>query len=145
MAKNKKSLPKRIGGVKVPKAVRKGGMAKVLKSKAGQALIAEAVMAVAAIATAKKASENPKARRLTHNAAEAVREKGGRGKAEASAASGMLVFALGEAVRSFSAALRNGGTRPSDTETAWRPAPPPAAAQRKTTSKPAPRPEAGQI
>ncbi|WP_395673204.1 hypothetical protein [Phenylobacterium sp.] len=153
MSKKKKSLPKRIGGVKVPKAVRKGGMAKVLKSKAGQALIAEAVMAVAAVATAKKASDNPKVRRFTHEAAEAVRDKSGKGKAEVGAAGGVLAFALGEAVRSFSDALRNGEPRGGHIDADWSPADagaggrtgPGAAAQKKTTPRSSPPSEAGQI
>ena len=45
MAKKSKSfLPKKIAGVKVPKAVRKGPLGELIASPEGPALLAEAVM-----------------------------------------------------------------------------------------------------
>jgi hypothetical protein len=111
MAKKKKKrslLPKRITGVKVPKAVRKGRFAELLASKAGQALIAEAIMAAGAIAGAKKASDSPKARSFVHDTAEAVRDASDSDKVDVSSAREVVAYAVGEAVRSFAEALRNG-------------------------------------
>ena len=43
MAKKKNFLPKKIAGVKVPKAARKGRFGELLASPAGQSALAEAV------------------------------------------------------------------------------------------------------
>lgn len=49
MAKRKKnSLPKRIGGVKIPRSLRQGVLAEMLTSPAGQAIIAAVIMKMAA-------------------------------------------------------------------------------------------------
>lgn len=106
--KTQSLLPKRIAGVKVPKAVRKGRFGELLASRTGQVLIAEAIMAAGAVAGAKKAGESPKARRLVHQAAERVRHAGDGGGRELGAASATLAYALGEAARSFADALRHG-------------------------------------
>ena len=98
--KSKSLLPKRIGKVKVGKSVRKGALADVLTSKAGQALIAEAVLAVGAIAGA-KLKKNPK----VQGAVATARAKGAQAGHEAASATATLTYALGEAVRSFSEAL----------------------------------------
>jgi hypothetical protein len=98
--KSKARLPKRIGKVKVGKAVRKGALADVLASKAGQALIAQAVLAVGAVET--------------------DRLKKGH-KAAGTAA---LTYALGEAVRSFSEALHRAPAdrvQGGDGDVAWGP------------------------
>lgn len=105
--KTKSLLPKRIAGVKVPKAVRKGRFGELLASRTGQVLIAEALMAAGAVAGAKKAGESPKARHLVHEAAERVRHAGDGGGREMGAASATLAYALGEAARSFADALRH--------------------------------------
>ena len=109
MAKVKK-LPKRIGGVKLPRAVRKGGLAEVLSSKAGQALIAEAVLAMGALA-AKTIKESPKAHHKRAELTGKLRDAGDQAVGQATAAGAALTFALGEAVRSFSDALRHGEHR----------------------------------
>ena len=109
MAKMKK-LPKRIGGVKLPRTVRKGGLAEVLSSKAGQALIAEAVLAIGALA-AKTIKDSPKARRKRAELAGKLHDAGDQAIGQATAAGATLTFALGEAVRSFSDALRHGEHR----------------------------------
>ncbi len=110
MAKKSKALlPKRIGKVKVGKSVRKGALADVLTSKAGQALIAEAVLAVGALAAAKL-----KTSRKVRGAVAVAKAKGG----EAGGAADTLTYALGEAVRSFSEALHRA---PADrAAAAWR-------------------------
>jgi hypothetical protein len=106
MSKKRKSfLPKRIAGVKVPKAVRKGRFGELLASPAGQALLAEAVMAVGAVAGAKKVAEAPQARETLKAAAGKVRDAAADAGKSTTAASGVLAYALGEAARSFTEAL----------------------------------------
>lgn len=120
MSKKKKSfLPKKIAGVKVPKAVRKGRLGEMIASPAGQAAIAEAVMAAGALAGAKKVKDSPKARGALTDMADKLREAGdGAGKKTArtaTAASGALAYALGEAARSFADALqKHGDSEPDD-------------------------------
>ena len=118
--KSKALLPKRIGKVKVGKSVRKGALADVLTSKAGQALIAEAVLAVGAIAGA-KLKKSPK----VQSAVATARAKGAKAGHEAASASATLTYALGEAVRTFSEALHRA---PADRRSAgdgsgWAPLP----------------------
>jgi hypothetical protein len=120
--KNKSLLPKRIAGVKVPKAVRKGRFAELIASKAGQALIAETIMAAGAIAGAKKASDSPKARSFVHDTAEAVRDAGDSDKVDVGSAREVVAYAVGEAVRSFAEALRSGpgGGKSDEDLSDWR-------------------------
>ncbi|MGH6908994.1 MAG: hypothetical protein ACREE0_11075 [Phenylobacterium sp.] len=140
MAKKSKALlPKRIGKVKVAKAVRKGALADVLTSKAGQALIAQAVIAVGAVAAA-RLKKNGKVR----SAVAAAKLKGGAVGEEANAATATLTYALGEAVRSFSEALhRAPADRPPGGDGGgWAPLP---ASRRTKAAKPRarrPAPEA---
>ena len=98
--KSKALLPKRIGKVKVAKSVRKGALADVLTSKAGQALIAQAILALGAVATVKL-----KKSRKARSAVAAGKIKGEKVGLDASAATATLTYALGEAVRSFSEAV----------------------------------------
>lgn len=117
MAKKSKSLlPKRIGKVKVRKSVRKGALADLLASKTGQALIAEAVLAVGALAGAKLAKN-----RKVRGAVATARVKGVRASRDATAASATLTYALGEAVRTFSDALHHSPTdrKPAVDGPAW--------------------------
>jgi hypothetical protein len=99
--KSKPLLPKRIGKVKLAKSVRKGALGDLLASKAGQALIAEAVLAVGAMAGAKIAKTELKKSRKVQGAVAAAKTK----SREAGEATATLAYALGEAVRSFSEAL----------------------------------------
>jgi hypothetical protein len=111
--KTKSFLPKRIAGVKVPKAVRKGRLGELLASKRGQALIAEAIMAAGAVGAAKKAKDDPNIRHYVTDAAR---------PGEIGAAGGALAYALGEAARSFADALRRGpDEREAGGEMAWTP------------------------
>jgi hypothetical protein len=117
MAKKKKAfLPKKIAGVKVPKKVRQGRFGELLASPTGQKVIAEAIMAAGAALGAKKAADHPKVRQL----AQAAKDKGaaaaaGAGDkaagvtAQAGTTSGAIAYALGEAARTFTEALRRGG------------------------------------
>jgi hypothetical protein len=106
--KHKSLLPKRIAGVKVPKAVRKGRFGELLASQTGQALIAEALLAAGAIGATKKAADT-----VTDQAqdsgrlqafAERLRTQSAGGK-DAAAAGAVLAVALGEAARAFVTAL----------------------------------------
>jgi hypothetical protein len=131
--KSKSLLPKRIGKVKVGKSVRKGVLADVLTSKAGQALIAEAVLAVGAIAGA-KLKKSPK----VQGAVATPRVKGAKAGRDAGAATATLTYALGEAVRSFSEALhRSPADRAAPSNgSGWAPLPTTATPK---TAKPRPR------
>ena len=115
MAKNSKSfLPKRIAGVKVPKAVRKSQFGQMLASPSGQKLLAEAIVAVGAIASAKRVKNSPEARDALDGAADKLREGKNATKDTASDAVGVLAYALGEAVRSFTEALQRRGAGARD-------------------------------
>lgn len=103
--KNRNFLPKKIAGVKVPKSVRKGRFGELLASPAGQALLAEAVMAIGAIAGAKKVADDPNARDKLADVADSVRHAGKHAKHKAPELSGAVAYALGEAARSFAEAL----------------------------------------
>jgi hypothetical protein len=131
MAKKKRKtntlLPKRIAGVKLPKAVRKGRLAELLASKTGQALLMDALLAASALAGAKKAGDSPSARSFLHDTAEHVRARGD-GKVALAPAGGALAYALGEAARAFAEALRTGapqaaGATQPEPEADWDPAP----------------------
>ncbi|RAK61437.1 hypothetical protein DJ021_17325 [Phenylobacterium hankyongense] len=122
MAKKTKSfLPKRIAGVKVPKSVRKGRLGELLASRTGQALIAEALMAAGAVGAAKKTADSPKAQHLMADAADKMKTLGGDAKHKAGdakdkveEAGSTFAFALGEAARSFAAALDRHNGIPHD-------------------------------
>jgi hypothetical protein len=114
MAKSKKKslLPKRIAGVKVPKAVRKGRMGAAITSPSGRAVLAELIMAAAAVAGAKKVKDSPKARNALSDVADRLRDGAGdTGKAAkgagkaANVATGAVTFAVAEAARAFVDAL----------------------------------------
>lgn len=132
--KSKALLPKRIGKVKIAKSVRKGALADVLTSKAGQALIAQAVLAVGAVAAA-KLKKNRKAR----GAVAAAKVKGGEASQEAGAATATLTYALGEAVRSFSEALHRAPNDRTPGAGGWAPLAP--SPRRKAARPRPPRPE----
>lgn len=130
MAKKMKSLlPKRIGKVKIGKSTRKGALADFLSSKAGQALIAEALMAAGTLAAA-KLKDNPKVR----GAVATARIKGAKAGHDAKEA---ISYAVGEAMRSFSDALHRhpADRQPAADTPAWsplEPAPAPKAAKPRT-------------
>ena len=105
--KTRSILPKKIAGVKVPKAVRKGRLGELLASKKGQALVAEAVMAAGAIAGAKKLKDDPQARGAVADTGRSLKHAGREAGYDASALTATLAYALGEAARSFADALRH--------------------------------------
>lgn len=116
MAKKMKSLlPKRIGKVKIGKSTRKGALADFLSSKAGQVLIAEALMAAGTLAAA-KLKDNPKVR----GAVATAKTKGVKAGHDAKEA---ISYAVGEAMRSFSDALHRppADRQPAADTPAWSP------------------------
>ena len=106
--KSKRLLPKRIAGIKVPKAVRKGRFGELLASPRGQALIAQAVLGVGAVAGGLKAKDSSKVKSATQD----VKAKLGGVSESVAETNGALAYALGEAARSFAEAYRRGGPEP---------------------------------
>lgn len=150
MAKSKKkaksaaALPKRIAGVKVPKAVRRGRFADLLASRQGQALIAEAILGAGAVAAGLKAKDDPKVRRVAKDAKDSLVNAGDDAVTGVGAAGATLAYALAEGARAFAEALRRGGAAEprsfsADAEAeAWTPdygAPEPATDQAKASRK----------
>jgi len=133
MAKSKKKsksfLPKKIGGVKVPRSVRKGRFGELLASKTGQALIAEAMLGAGAVAAGLKAKDSPKVRHAVHDAKEKLAHAGDGAGRDLHLAGGGLAYALGEAAKSFAEALRRheagheprSFARADEAEAAWQP------------------------
>jgi len=112
--KSKKALPKKIAGVKVPKSIRKGRFGEFLTSPAGQKLVAEAIVAVGAVASAGKAAKSDKAKDLAGAAKDRAADLKQDAGAKASDASGVIAYAVGEAVRSFTDAIRRHDGKAAD-------------------------------
>jgi hypothetical protein len=99
-------LPKRLAGIKIPKAVRKGPLGQFLNSHAGQVILAEAVVAAAAVFTASKTDEDsPVAEGLRHPA-ESARHLGQAMAMTSADHSERLAHAFHAAGRAFREALR---------------------------------------
>jgi hypothetical protein len=96
--KSRIKVPKRVAGVKIPKAVRKGPVVDFVNSSAGRLLIAEALTAAVA-AFAIKQSDSPTGERI----------KAGARSAEAAVKdnTARLGHAFAEGVRAFREALGN--------------------------------------
>ena len=126
--KGKTKVPKRIAGVKIPKKVRKSRFGKLLASPQGQALVAEALSAAAALAggaTMVKQSGKDSAighvadtigRKLKGAAADA-QVTGAGAAASADVTAHRFAHALGEAARSFNAALHDDAPVAAETTT----------------------------
>jgi hypothetical protein len=116
MGKKRKGLkgviPKKIAGVKVPKAVRSGRFGELLASKTGQAVIAQAILGAGAVATGFKAKDDPKVREAAKDAKHKVADTAGDAAGAAGDMTATLAFALGEAARSFADALKRHGGEP---------------------------------
>jgi hypothetical protein len=109
MAKHDKiKLPKRVAGVKIPKVIRKGPLGQFLNSHAGQVILAEAVVAAAAIFTAAKAEgESAVAEGLRHPV-EGVERLGHAMALTATDHSERLAHAFRAAGRAFRESLQGG-------------------------------------
>jgi hypothetical protein len=109
MAKKLKiKLPKRVAGVKIPKAVRKGPIAGFLNSGAGQLIIAEKLVAAAGALAVSKSDQNTRTGEALRHPADTTRRV-----ARALAHTGddqaeRLLYALREAARAFRAAMETG-------------------------------------
>jgi hypothetical protein len=106
--RTKQAIPKRIGGVKIPKALRKGAR-QLMKTQSGKAMAAEALTALTATLIAG---------RFKHGAP--MRHMHGVGDMAAGAESSASAFkyAIGEAVRSFEEAFYRGKSE-ADARAAW--------------------------
>lgn len=110
MAKKRKkqAIPKRLAGVKVPKAVRRG-LRGFIDSQSGKVIAAEAISALGAAFAATQAQAGSPVRSKLADA-----DLGGAAGSTAAA----VTYALGEAVRSFSDSLRRGKSE-ADARAAW--------------------------
>jgi len=102
--KSRIKVPKRVAGVKIPKAVRKGPVVDFVNSSAGRLLIAQALTAAVA-AFAIKESDSPTGERIkarARSAEEMVKENTAR-----------LGHAFAEGVRAFREALGNPDVAPA--------------------------------
>ena len=111
---SKGAIPKRIAGVKVPKAVRKGRFGELLASRTGQAVIAQAILGAGAVAAGMRAKDNPKVQSAARKAKHTITDKADAAASDAGA--GALAYALGEAARSFADAMRRGGPTQASAE-----------------------------
>jgi hypothetical protein len=111
MSKSRVKLPKRIAGVKVPKAIRKGPIMDFVNSSAGQMLLMEALVAAGSLFAVKSINQESMGETLSHpidSLQRAGRTLGNRAddsRASVARNSARLQFALTEAVRAFRAAL----------------------------------------
>lgn len=100
MAKSRIKVPKRVAGVKIPKAVRKGPVMDFVNSKTGRILIAQALTAAIGVIAYKQVGEETRERvgGKVKNGADDAKEALKRNTAR-------LSFAFGEAVTAFRTAL----------------------------------------
>lgn len=104
--KTKSLLPKRIAGVKVPRALRKGRAGRFLTSPLGLALLSEAAMAASAAYVAKKGTEPSSAvRRLASAARDEMESLATEARARGQASSEVLKEAFAAASAAFAARL----------------------------------------
>ena len=110
MAKKKTQgfLPKKIAGVRVPKKVRKGRFGELLASQSGQKLIAEAILGAGAVAAGAIAARDPDVKRKASKIKHQALDAGDHATHDMSSAGAAFAYALNEAARSFSEALRRG-------------------------------------
>src|SRR3954464_1414496 len=93
--KSKIKVPKRVAGVKIPKAVRKGPVLDFVNSSTGRMLIAEALTAAVGLFAYNRADTNGDGvRRGAADCEESLKHNTAR-----------LTFAFGEGVRAFREAL----------------------------------------
>jgi len=121
--KKKSLLPKRVGGVKVPKALRKGRAARFMASPAGVALLTDMALAAGAWTVAKGTKPDSKVRKgldRTHLQLSTLADRGeDAGKRSAEALKG----AFSAAATAFADALRKSAdaVEPTSKKAAARP------------------------
>ena len=115
----KLKVPKRIAGMKVPKAARKGPLGVFLSSTAGRVLVAEAILIAAGAMGVR--SSNPRSGtgqairhplQLLKRASRAATHQGARTKGAVADGSERLGAALREGVAAFKASLYHGPIEP---------------------------------
>ena len=122
MAKTKK-VPKRIAGVKIPKALRRG-LRDLAASQNGRTVLVEALAAAGTALAATQAQPGSTTRKAAAKKAPKVSAAADELREKASDARAATVAALEDAARSFTDALRRRGL----TETPAQAASPPSAA-----------------
>lgn len=132
--KSKNLLPKRIAGVKVPKAVRKGRLGDAIASPAGRAVLAEVLLAAAAVAGAKKVKDSGVARDALSDVADRLRDAGGGVKDAGAVAGGTVTYAIGEAARAFVDAFDRRRSGEGKEAEAWTPTSGAAESKKKPSS-----------
>jgi hypothetical protein len=113
MAKRKLKLPKKIAGVKIPKAVRKGPVGQFLNSSAGQLLVAEALIAAGGAFFATETSDSSDQKGGERRVGRSGSDSGEDARQMLERGSARMSFAFGEAVRAFRAALKEGNPQQS--------------------------------
>jgi hypothetical protein len=108
MAKKLK-LPKKIGGVKIPKSVRKGPVAQFLASPGGQVAMAEALVIAAGVFASTRDSNSATGQALRHpgESLKAVGRSTVKAKDSVARGSRKLSHAFAEGMKSFRAALHD--------------------------------------
>jgi hypothetical protein len=114
----KSMLPKRVGGLKVPKALRKGRAGRFLTSPAGIAVIGEALMAAGAVRAARKADPDSGLGRLRNDPKDEMRRimddvrlRGGASGEALQGAFSAATAAFAEALRKSAEALESGAKK----------------------------------
>lgn len=105
MAKKRKTpnaIPKRVAGMKVPKALRRGRVGRLLASPVGQALILETAARTGEHLIGREARPGSAVRKTAADSQVAISDFG-EGASESSAA---FVYALRQAARAFAAAMQ---------------------------------------
>lgn len=137
MAKNKKlksAVPKRLGGVKIPKAVRKGGLPALLASPVALGVISNFISDATEAMMARESKPDSGARKAARTTKHGLHSAADEVTGSASA----LTFALGEAARTFIDSLRNGAPESLPEPIAGEPTT--AAARRRGAAYPQPGP-----
>jgi hypothetical protein len=107
MAKKLK-LPKRVAGIKIPKRIRKGPVGDFINSRAGQLVIAQALVLAAGVFTASKADSVPDLDELAKHPVKGAKQAG-RAAVDVSVDQGeRLTYALKEAAHAFRNAMLQG-------------------------------------
>jgi hypothetical protein len=105
--KNKSLLPKRIAGVKVPRALRKGRAARFLASPVGVVVMSEALAAAGAMAAGKRAKPGSALRRFVDQPAAGLAQVGQDAQYKGAQSADALRGAFSAAAAAFADALRH--------------------------------------
>jgi hypothetical protein len=106
-------LPKRVAGIKIPKAVRKGPIAKFLNTSGGQVLLAEGLLMAAAVYAARRIDPEVSTGDVLRHPIDSLnmrRASHGNREASLGAASERLARAFRAGMSAFRGALQDGGS-----------------------------------